>query len=427
MKRWVWVSIAVVAGVASAAWLALPALGKAKAPIRIGLLHSLTGPMAISEKSMIDAEEMAIEEINARGGLLGRKVVAVKVDGRSDPKAFGAGAERLIADDKVSAIVGCWSSTCRKSVKPVVERADHLLIYPVSYEGMEQSPQIVYTGSASNQQVIPGVKWCVDVLKAKTFFLVGTDSVYPRAVGLIARDQLKALGASVAGEVYVGRGSGDVDATVDAIVKAKPDAILSTLEGDVNLPFYLALRGKAASKIPALTFTMTEDEMRDLPVAQMTHDYAVCGYFQSIDRPENHEFVRRFKAKYGADRVTCDAIAAAYNSVILWAQAVREAETADAPEARAALLRQSLNAPEGVISVDRESQQTWRPFFVGRVKADGQVEIVAQATKPIRPVPYPFSRTRDEWESALKTLSDGWGGEWAADSSRGRVSKTEDR
>ena len=406
---------------AGAGWWFAPALARVKAPIRVGLLHSMTGPMAISESSMVEAEVLAIEELNAAGGLLGRRVEWVKADGKSDPETFAREAERLIRDEKVCAIFGCWTSACRKSVKGVVERTDHLLIYPVAYEGLEQSPNIVYTGAAPNQQIIPTVKWAIDVLKAKTFFLVGTDSVWPHSVNAIVKDQLTALGGTVAGEEYVGDDGNRVDAVVAKAVKAGPDLILSTLEGETNLPFYKALRGGGvdnASKIPALSYSVTEEELRQLPVTRMVNDYAVCNYFQAIDRPENVDFVRRFKARFGQDRVTSDTIATAYSSVGFWAQAVREAETDEVGTVREFLLQQSLDAPEGVISIDRDTQHTWRPFFVGRVRGDGQIEILLTVSKPIRPVPFPFSRTRREWETFLESLRQGWGGNWSPPTGR---------
>jgi len=421
MRRRVLVGVAVLAAGAIAAWAATPLLVRARAPIKVGLLHSRTGPMAISEASMIEAETLAIEEINAGGGLLGRRVEGVVADGKSDPATFAREAERLITEEKVSAIFGCWSSACRKSVKTVVERANHLLVYPVAYEGMEQSPNIIYCGAAPNQQIIPTVKWCHDVLKARTYFLIGTDSVWPHGVHAVVKDQLTALGATLSGEEFLPFGSPDVDAAIARAVKAKPDLILSTIEGDTNLAFYNKLRGvEGGSAVPVVSFTVTEEELRVLPVKRMAHDYAVGNYFQSIDRPENHEFVKAFQTRFGADRVTSDAIDTAYNGVRMWAQAVRESET-DAPaEVRTAFLRQSLNAPEGVISIDRETHHTWRPFYLGRVRNDGQVEVLWSAEKPIRPTPFPFSRTRQEWETFLEELYAGWGGNWSPPVSRTR-------
>lgn len=393
--------LGIIALAAVGVWYAVPDLLSTGPPIRVGLLHSRTGTLKISEDSMVDAETLAIEEINARGGVLGRRVVAVVADGRSDPAQFAAEAARLIDRDKVDVIVGCWTSSCRKAVKPVVEKAGHLLLYPVAYEGLEQSPAIVYTGAAPNQQVIPTVKWCLDVLKAKRFFLIGSDTVWPHSVNEIIKDQLKAFGATTVGEAYLPFGTSDVAAALDSAAAARPDLVLSTIEGDTNLPFYKKLRsspGSAYSQLTVLSYSITEDELRELPAREMTHDYIVCNYFQAIDREENRAFVARFKKRFGSDRVTCDAIATAYNSLMLWAQGVQEVGTTNLRDALPSLLRQSLNAPEGIISVDAATQHTYRPFFVGKVRGDGQVDIVFSIDKPIRPDPFPFSRPRREWE-----------------------------
>jgi urea transport system substrate-binding protein len=415
MKRgWLWgLFFLVAAGVVT--WLTVPVLGRIKPPIKVGILHSRTGSMAISEASMIDADVLALEEINAQGGLLGRRVDWVVVDCRSDPATYAREAERLIAEEKVSVLFGCYSSSSRKSVKPVVERANHLLIYPVAYEGLEQSPNIIYTGAAPNQQIVPTVTWCTNQLNAKSFFLVGSDDLWPRAVHAIIKDQLSALGAKLVGEEYLGADGSEVDALVTKAVSAEPDVILSTIVGDANVPFYKRIRGRdsGASKISVVSFIVAEDELRELPVHEMTNDYAVCNYFQNIDRAENARLIKSFKARFGQDRVLSDSIVTAYNSVNLWAQAVRESESAEPADVGQAMLRQSLNAPEGVISVDRESRHTWRPFFVGKVRPDAQFEVVWSVVKPIRPVPFPFSRTREEWESFLDNLYKGWGGNWS--------------
>ena len=384
-------------------------------PIRVGILHSETGPMAISELSMIDAEILAMEEINAAGGLLGgRRIEWVKADGASDWPTFARQARRLIETEKVSVIFGCWTSASRKSVKPVVELKSHLLIYPMAYEGLEQSPNIIYTGAAPNQQVIPAVSWCHEILKARKFFLIGSDYVWPHCVNEIIKDQLKALGAECAGESYILFGSTDVDAAVNSIKKAAPDVIISTVVGDTNEPFYTRLQaaGVTPQRTPVLSFSIAEDELRKLPVGDMVGDYAAWDYFQSIDRPENREFIRKFQARYGKDRVTSDVIEAAYNSVLLWSQAVAESESDEVAEVIKVIRRQSLNAPEGIVSVDEETQHTWRPVHIGRIRADGQFDLVWKSDKPVRPIPYPSSRSHQQWESFLDALYREWGG-WA--------------
>ncbi len=411
-----WVTVAGLVASAAVGWLLLDRLLVNRQPIVVGILHSQTGPMAISERSMIDAEVLALEQINASGGLLGRPVHWVIADGGSDWKTFAREAERLIREEKVSVIVGCWTSACRKGVLPVVEAADHLLIYPMAYEGMEQSPNIFYTGAAPNQQIIPAVQWCHDTLGARRFFLVGSDYIWPRCVNAIIKDQLVSLGAELVGEAYVPFGSTNVAATAAAIAAAKPDVILSAVPGDSALPLARAIRaaGLDPATTPMVTFAVGENELRGEAGAEMAGHYAAWNYFQSIDRPHNTAFVRAFQQRYGIDRTTSDVMVAAYNSVMLWAQAVGEAGTADLRQVRASLRHQSLDAPEGIIAIDPDTQHTWRPVFIGRIRTDGQVDIVWSSRTAVRPMPFPLSRSRLDWEEFVADLYRRWGDRWVA-------------
>ncbi len=428
MKWWLTALLIMVVAVLSglAYWDPLHIRNQVEPPIRVGLLHSRTGAMQISEDSMIDAELLALKEINQNGGLLGRQVEGVIADGRSDWPTFAKEAQRLIEVEKVSVIFGCWTSASRKSVKPVVEKHAHLLVYPMAYEGLEQSPNIIYTGAAPNQQVIPAVSWCYEKLKARTFFLIGSDYVWPHCVNEIVKDQLKALGATCVGESYLLFGSSEVAAAIEAIKKAHPDVIISTVVGDSNKPFYEALHaaGIKPQSAPVLSFSIAEDELRKLPVREMVGDYAAWDYFQSIPSPENREFVGRFKKEYGPDRVTSDVIEAAYSSVLLWAHAVVEAESAEIASVLKVLRRQSLNAPEGIISVDEETQHTWRPVYIGQIREDRQFDLVWTSEKPVRPIPYPTSRSHAEWDAFLNNLYESWGDTWANPGSRGAVQGT---
>ena len=411
LARWLAVLASLVA--AALVGLLLDRLLVNRRPILVGLLHSQTGPMAVSERSMIDAELLAIEEINRQGGLLGRPVKAVIADGESQWPTFAQRAEELIRERGVNVIFGCWTSASRKSVLPVVEAHDHLLVYPMAYEGLEQSPNIIYTGAAPNQQITPAVQWCHDTLRARRFFLAGSDYIWPHCVNAIVADQLTGLEAVLVGEAYIDFGSTDVDELVARIAAAKPDVILSTVVGDSALPFARALRaaGMMPETTPIVTFAVGENELRQ-QAADMAGNYAALNYFQSIDRPENHAFVRAFKARFGVDRTTSDVMVAAYDSVMLWAQAVREAETADVRPVRNAMRHQSMNAPEGIIAVDPETQHTWRPVFIGQVRSDGQFDIRWQSRTSVRPVPFPISRSRPEWEALVSDLQRSWGGQW---------------
>jgi urea transport system substrate-binding protein len=412
MRRWL-IALAVIVALAGLAISSAMWFRESVLPIRVGLLHSKSGPVEMSERSMIDAELLAIEEIN-KAGFLGRLIEPVVADGKSDWPTFGREAERLIDEEKVHVLFGCWTSASRKSVKAVVEQKAHLLIYPMAYEGLEQSPNIIYTGAAPNQQVVPALSWCHTKLKARKFFLIGSDYIWPHCVNEIAKDQLNALGAECVGESYILFGSSDVGPSIAAIRKANPDVIISTVVGTSNKPFYQQLRsaGILPERTPVLSFSIAEDELRKLPLPVMIGDYAAWNYFQSIDRPENKAFIQRFRRKFGADRVTSDTIEAAYNSVWLWARAVLEAGSAEIPDVIRAMRRQSLNAPEGIVTVDEETQHTWRPVNVGKIRADGQFDLVWSSEKPIRPIPYPRSRSHEEWNSLLEKLHQRWGG-WA--------------
>ncbi len=414
-----WLVLLSIAGSAALVWFLLDRILVDRSPIVVGILHSQTGPMAVSEQSMIDAEVLALEQINAQGGLLGRRVRWVIADGGSDWPTFARQADRLIRDEKVCVLFGCWTSASRKSVLPVVEAADHLLVYPMAYEGLEHSPNVIYTGAAPNQQITPAVQWCHDTLSARRFFLVGSDYIWPHCVNAIISDQLLALGAERVGQTYVPFGSSDVDEAVRQIVAARPDVVLSTVVGDSAIAFARKLRaaGIRPEQTPVVTFAIAEDELRTAPREDFAGDYAAWCYFQSIERPQNQAFVRSFKARYGSDRTTSDVIATAATSVRLWANAVREAGTVDVRQVRAAMRHQSVDAPEGIVSVDPATHHTWRPVFIGKIRPDGQFDIVWSSRTATRPVPYPISRSHEAWDDLVESLHRGWGGSWGNTSS----------
>ncbi len=382
--------------------------------VKAGILHSLTGTMAVSERSVVDATLLAIEEINQKGGVLGRRIEPVVVDGRSDWSVFAREAERLIKEEEVSVVFGCWTSACRKTVKPIFEKNNHLLIYPVQNEGLEQSPNIVYTGAAPNQQVIPAVKWSFDNL-GKRFFLVGSDYVFPRTANEIIKDQLSVLGGDVIGEEYILLGSGDVKGIIEKIVNTQPDVILNTINGDSNAAFFRELHksGITPEQIPTLSFSLAEDELRTLGVENMIGNYAAWNYFQRVDSEENKYFVRKFKKKFGSHRVTDDPMEACYLGVFLWAQAVEDAGTFDIKNVLESIRNQSLSAPEGMVYIDPENLHTWKTVRIAKIKEDGLFDIVWSSEKPIRPIPYPRYRSKLEWHEFLNGLYEMWGNKWA--------------
>ncbi len=382
-----------------ATWLSL-----AKPPIKVGLLHSLTGPMAISERSLVDAEVMALEEINASGGLLGRKVEWSIADGKSEPSTFAAGAKHLIEGDQVAAIFGCWTAESRKATREVIERNDCILFYPGTFEGLEASARVIYTGGSSNQSAVPAVRWCVDVRKARRFFVVGSEELWSKTTAAIVKDSVKAAGAEVVGEEYLPIQGGQVGPIIEKIKALRPDFVLNSSIGEINEDFYAKLRiaGLTPENCPVMAFGFGEDELRRFPPVDVAGHYAAMNYFQSIDRQENRDFVARFKARYGADRSTGDPIVASYNAVKLWAQAVNEGINADPGTVIHHLDRQSIDAPEGIVTIDAELRIAWRPFHLGRARADGQFDVVWSLHKPVRPVLFVATRPHAAWREFLE-------------------------
>jgi urea transport system substrate-binding protein len=385
-------------------------------PIKVGVLHSLTGSMEESESPVVDATLLAIEELNAAGGVLGRPVEALVRDGRSDPKVFAEEARKLIADEKVSTVFGCWTSAGRKTVVPIFERHGNLLVYPVQYEGLEHSPNVIYLGATPNQQILPAVDWAFAFGHKRKFFLVGSDYVFPRAANAIIRDELKELGGEVVGEEYLPLGSYEVQDVVDKIAAARPDAILNTINGDTNVPFFRRLRaaGVTPDRTSTISFSIGEQEVRHLNPEEMAGDYAAWNYFQTLDTAENKRLVEKFRAKFGPQRVLTDPMEAAYIGVKLWADAVRQAESDDPAKIRAAFADQKILAPEGEVTIDAATGHAFKTPRIGQINRDGQFEVIWSDVKPVPPLPFPPSRSRQAWEAFLLELYAGWGDRWEA-------------
>jgi len=383
-------------------------------PIKVGVLHSLSGTMAISEKAVMEATLLAIEEINAEGGLLGRKVEPVVVDGKSDPSVFAEQAERLIVDEEVSVVFGCWTSASRKTVKPIFEKYDNLLFYPVQYEGLEQSPNIIYMGSVPNQQIIPAVAWSLKHFGSR-IYLLGSDYVFPRVANWLIHKQVPSLGGEVVGERYVPLGSKDMAAVIADIQAFKPDFVLNTINGDSNIAFFHALKvaGINAEDMPVMSFSVGESEL-----AQMHNDgdavghYAAWSYFQSIDSPINKRFIAAYKARFGKDKVVSDPMEAAWVAVHLWAEAVRSAQTDDVDMIRQAIKYQSMRAPEGIIAIDQNSHHVWKTLRIGKIRADQQFDVLWLSDGAIRPSPYPAMVSKLAANVFLEQLYKGWGNRW---------------
>ena len=394
--------------------LSLSACQKNTNTIKIGILHSLTGTMAISEKSVVDATLMAIDEINAKGGLLGQQLEAVLIDGKSDWSRFEQGAEILITQKKVSVIFGCWTSASRKRVKPIVEKYDHLLFYPVQYEGLEQSPNIIYTGATPNQQITPAVKWGVET-HGKRVFLTASDYVFPRAANTLIKQQLKALGAELVGESYIPLGSKKTNHMTSAIAQSQADIIFNTINGDSNLAFFTQLASKGITT-PVMSFSIAEDELQHLNPKTMTGHYSAWNYFQAIPSKENQAFVSRFKQKYGIQRTTSASMESAYSGVYLWAKAVEKSGTTDPSTLRQTLKGTSFDSPEGHITISAMNNHAWKPLYIGKVNANSQFDIIWSQKQAIRPIPYPSYRSKHFWDNYLQSLYKNWGNSWVAPS-----------
>jgi urea transport system substrate-binding protein len=359
--------------------------------IKVGILHSLSGTMAISEKSVVDAEQLAISEINKAGGVLGKQIEAIVEDGASDWPTFAEKATKLIDQDKVTTIFGCWTSASRKAVLPVFEQKNHMLWYPVQYEGQECSKNIFYTGAAPNQQIEPSVDWLLEN-KGKEFFLVGSDYVFPRTANTIIKAQLEAKGGTVVGEDYLPLGSTEVTPIIAKIKQALPNGgiIYNTLNGDSNVAFFKQLQGAGLGpdKYPSMSVSIAEEEVRAIGPEYLKGHYAAWNYFQSVDSPANKKFVEAFKTAYGSDRVTNDPMEAAYIMVYLWKQAVEKAGTVDDMEkVRTAAVGQTFDAPEGQVTLDANHHLA-KVVRIGEVQDDGMFRVVYSSDKAVAPVPW---------------------------------------
>lgn len=377
------------------------ATAQAADTIKVGVLHSLSGTMAISETSLKDVALMAIEEINAQGGLLGKKLEPVVVDPASNWPLFAEKARELIQKQKVAVTFGCWTSVSRKSVLPVFEELNGLLFYPVQYEGEESSYNVFYTGAAPNQQAIPAVEYLMseDGGGAKRWVLLGTDYVYPRTTNKILNYFLKSKGVAKKDimETYTPFGHSDYQTIVANIKKfaaGKPTAVVSTINGDSNVPFYkeLANQGLKAEDIPVVAFSVGEEELRGIDTKPLVGHLAAWNYFMSVDTPENKSFIKKWNAYVkkhklpgGSKRVTNDPMEATYIGIKMWAQAVQQAGTTNIDAVRQAIGGQTVQSPSGFnITMDAANHHLHKPVVIGEIQEDGQFEVVWQTKGPIR-------------------------------------------
>lgn len=358
----------------------------------VGQLHSSTGTMAISETGSIEAERLAISQINASGGILGRQIKIIQEDGASDWPTFAEKAKKLLEKDHVAAIFGCWTSASRKAVLPVLERDNGLLYYPTFYEGLEQSKNVVYTGQEATQQVFAGLDWVAKTKNAKTFYLIGSDYIWPRTTMKLARKYIETvLHGSVVGEEYAALGSTEFGSTINKIRLKKPDVIYAAVVGGSNVSWFKQLKaaGVTGKNHTLLTLSVTEDEAKGIGGENLVGFYSAMKYFQSLDTPRNKEFVKEFKAKFGADSPIGDVTQAAYEGPWLWKAAVEKAGSFDADKVVKAEEsgKISLDAPEGMVYLEPNHHLKTR-LRVGEWRADGQADIV-YTSDYIMPNPFP--------------------------------------
>jgi urea transport system substrate-binding protein len=390
------------------------AFAQAGDTIKVGILHSLSGTMAISETVLKDTVLMAIDEINAKGGVLGKKLEPVVVDPASNWPLFAEKTKQLLGQDKVAVIFGCWTSVSRKSVLPVVEEMNGLLFYPVQYEGEELSKNVFYTGAAPNQQAIPAVDYLMSKEGggAKRWVLLGTDYVYPRTTNKILRSYLHSKGVKDADidEKYTPFGHSDYQTIVADIKKFSAGgktAVVSTINGDSNVPFYKELgnAGLKAKDVPVVAFSVGEEELRGVDTKPLVGHLAAWNYFQSIKNPSNDEFKKKWaayaKAKNlpGADKpLTNDPMEATYIGINMWKQAVEKAKSTDTDKVIAAMAGQKFKAPSGIVSeMDMKNHHLHKSVFIGEIKSDGQFNVVWKTPGPVKAKPWsPYIEGNDK-------------------------------
>lgn len=361
--------------------------------VTVGQLHSATGTMAISETGSIQAEQLAIDQINAMGGILGRKIKVIKEDGASDWPTFAEKSKKLLVNDKVAAVFGCWTSASRKAVLPVFEKENGLLYYPTFYEGLEQSKNVIYTGQEATQQILYSLDWAQKEKKAKSFFLIGSDYIWPRTSMKIARKHIENFQkGKVVGEEYYPLGSTNFGSLVNKIKLQKPDCIFVAVVGGSNVAFYKALKaaGITGDKQLLVTLSVTEDEMTGVGGENFAGFYSSMKYFQTLDNENNKKFVAAFKAKYGKDAVIGDVTQAGYLGPWLWKAAVEKAGSFDVDKVVAASETgiELKTAPEGYVRLDK-NHHLWSKSRIAMGMPDASFKVVSESPDLIKPDPFP--------------------------------------
>lgn len=357
--------------------------------IKVGSLNSLSGTMAISEVTVRDSIKLAVDQINASGGVLGKQIDLIGEDGASEPTVFAEKAEKLISGDCVAAVFGGWTSSSRKAMLPVFEDKNALLYYPVQYEGLESSKNIFYTGATTNQQIVPAL----DYLKEKgikSLYLVGSDYVFPQTANRIIKAYAKANGIEIKGEDYTPLGSTDFSTIVNKVRASGAGAVFNTLNGDSNVAFFREYKnvGLTAAKMPVVSVSIAEEEVGGIGVQNIEGQLTAWNYYQTVDTPANKAFVQAYKAKYGAGKPTSDPMEAAYTSVFLWKKSVEKANSFAVPDVQKAAGGVSFDAPEGTVTINAENNHITKTARIGEIRKDGLIYTVWDSGKPIEPDPY---------------------------------------
>ncbi|MCK0090216.1 urea ABC transporter substrate-binding protein [Rhodococcus sp. HNM0563] len=359
------------------------------ASIKVGSLNSLSGTMAISEVTVRDSIALAVEQINADGGVLGKQIQIVAEDGASEPTVFAEKAEKLISSDCVAAVFGGWTSSSRKAMLPVFEDRNSLLYYPVQYEGLESSSNIFYTGATTNQQIVPAL----DYLKeqgVKSLYLVGSDYVFPQTANRIIRAYADANGIEIKGEDYTPLGSTDFSTIVNKVRTADADAVFNTLNGDSNVAFFREYTnaGLKAADMPVVSVSIAEEEVVGIGAQNIEGQLTAWNYYQTVDTPENTSFVEAYKAKYGEAKPTSDPMEAAYTSVFLWKNTVEKAGSFDVAAIQEAADGVSYEAPEGTVTIDGDNHHITKTARIGEIRGDGLIYTIWESDGPVDPDPY---------------------------------------
>jgi urea transport system substrate-binding protein len=356
--------------------------------VEVGVLHSLSGTMSISEVAVRDSVLLAIDELNAKGGVLGKQIKPVVEDGASDWPTFAEKAEKLISVDKVPVVFGGWTSASRKAMLPVFEGLNGLLFYPVQYEGLEASPNIFYTGATTNQQIIPALDYLKEQGLTKVY-LVGSDYVFPRTANKIIKAYAAANGMEIMGEDYLPLGETGVQTIVSNVLAKKPQVVFNTLNGDSNVAFFkeLTAKGNTPDEIQTLSVSIAEEEVGPVGVNNLAGHLVAWNYYETTDLDRNTEFVAAFKDKFGDNRHTADPIEAGYNSVYIWAAAVEKAGSFDIEKVKAAAAGLVLETPEGKLTVDGDTQHVYKTARIGKINSTGLIDEVWASDGPIKPDP----------------------------------------